>query len=372
EHDRICSDEERILPTNFIFRGHTNANDLEPDILARITEITHNMQQRLYLKAQDAYLRLSIGNSPWPIGVTMVGIHERSAREKIFAAQVAHVLNDETTRKWIQSLKRLMSFCQDKYPPDTLAQRIGVYPSAKARHTWISNLDKKNTEIKRPSPSPFSSLLYAASAMTTAKREAALSFLSTISLGPDTPQEAIHSSSHSPKPPESTYDDNDSSITVTPPTPDKLARPPPPRPRRKSAMRHDTATSFLANINLSSSSSTAAAAIPQPSAQSMERRQSDNRPGQTPSKRVTTRGQKAPLAMHSTHSDDSDGENGEFDVSRKRTTLTNDRAFREEIVALQEFDRTCEDGGVDGGSRTNTLWKSKRSQSMWDLKPKMW
>ncbi|RUS26051.1 hypothetical protein BC938DRAFT_471289 [Jimgerdemannia flammicorona] len=101
------------------------SRDLEPDILARITEITHNMQQRLYLKAQDAYLRLSIGNSPWPIGVTMVGIHERSAREKIFAAQVAHVLNDETTRKWIQSLKRLMSFCQDKYPPDTLAQRIG-------------------------------------------------------------------------------------------------------------------------------------------------------------------------------------------------------------------------------------------------------
>lgn len=39
-----------------------------------------------------------------------VGIHERSAREKIHASQVAHVLNDESARKWIQGLKRLMTF----------------------------------------------------------------------------------------------------------------------------------------------------------------------------------------------------------------------------------------------------------------------
>lgn len=199
--------------------------------------------------------------------------------------------------------------------------------------------------------------------MTTAKREAALFFLSTISLGSDTPQEAIHSPAHSPKPSESTYDDYDS----TPPTP--LARP--PRPRRKSTMRHD-ATSFLANISLSLASSTTAAAAPQPSAQSIEieRRQSDNQTGHTPFKRVTTRGQKAPLTMPSTLSGDDD-ENGESDVSRQRTTLANDRAFREVNVVLQEFNRTCEDG-VDGRSRANTLRKPKRSQSMWNLKPKKW
>ena len=49
-------------------------------------------------------------------------IHERSAREKIFSSQVAHVLNDETSRKWIQSVKRLMTFIQTKYPPHTLSQ----------------------------------------------------------------------------------------------------------------------------------------------------------------------------------------------------------------------------------------------------------
>ncbi|ORX89596.1 Prp18-domain-containing protein [Basidiobolus meristosporus CBS 931.73] len=99
--------------------------ELEKDVLARITEIVQRMQQREYLQANDSYLRLSIGNSPWPIGVTMVGIHERSAREKIFSNQVAHVLNDETQRKWIQSIKRLMTFCQSKYPPDDLSKMIG-------------------------------------------------------------------------------------------------------------------------------------------------------------------------------------------------------------------------------------------------------
>ncbi len=32
----------------------------------------------------------------------MVGIHARTGREKIFSQQIAHVLNDETQRKYIQ------------------------------------------------------------------------------------------------------------------------------------------------------------------------------------------------------------------------------------------------------------------------------
>ncbi|KAG0285838.1 mRNA splicing protein prp18 [Linnemannia gamsii] len=89
---------------------------LEPDVLMRITEIAELMIKREHMAANDAYLKLSIGNAPWPIGVTMVGIHERSGREKIFSAQVAHVLNDETSRKWIQSIKRIMTFAEKKYP----------------------------------------------------------------------------------------------------------------------------------------------------------------------------------------------------------------------------------------------------------------
>ncbi|KAH9941359.1 pre-mRNA splicing factor [Amylocystis lapponica] len=101
------------------------SRNLPPDMLARVSEIVHYMQKRQYQKANDSYLRLSIGNAPWPIGVTMVGIHERSAREKISADQVAHVLNDEVSRKYIQSLKRLLTFSQTKYPPEDVTQLMG-------------------------------------------------------------------------------------------------------------------------------------------------------------------------------------------------------------------------------------------------------
>ncbi|GAA5870933.1 hypothetical protein JCM8547_000036 [Rhodosporidiobolus lusitaniae] len=99
--------------------------DLPPDVLPNLAEIAHFMQTREYLRASDAYLRLSIGNAPWPIGVTMVGIHERSGREKIHSNNVAHVLNDETSRKYIQSLKRLLTFAQAVRPPDDVSQKMG-------------------------------------------------------------------------------------------------------------------------------------------------------------------------------------------------------------------------------------------------------
>ncbi|KIL67479.1 hypothetical protein M378DRAFT_257942 [Amanita muscaria Koide BX008] len=101
------------------------SRSLPEDMLTRIAEIVCYMQKREYQRANDAYLRLSIGNAPWPIGVTMVGIHERSAREKISADQVAHVLNDEVSRKYIQSLKRLLTFSQTKYPPEDISQLMG-------------------------------------------------------------------------------------------------------------------------------------------------------------------------------------------------------------------------------------------------------
>ena len=65
-----------------------------------------------HARAYEKYLELAIGNAPWPMGVTMVGIHERSGRTRIFTSQVAHILNDETQRKYLQSIKRLLSVSQ--------------------------------------------------------------------------------------------------------------------------------------------------------------------------------------------------------------------------------------------------------------------
>lgn len=71
------------------FLADLRANKLPPDVLGHIVQICDWLQQREYVRANDIYLRLAIGNAPWPIGVTMVGIHERSAREKISSSEVA-------------------------------------------------------------------------------------------------------------------------------------------------------------------------------------------------------------------------------------------------------------------------------------------
>ncbi|KAI6660248.1 Pre-mRNA-splicing factor 18 isoform X2 [Oopsacas minuta] len=91
---------------------------ISSDILTALKPILISLMQQEYIQANDAYLDMAIGNAAWPIGVTMVGIHARTGREKIFANNVAHVLNDETQRKYIQGLKRLMSYCQIKYPTE--------------------------------------------------------------------------------------------------------------------------------------------------------------------------------------------------------------------------------------------------------------
>lgn len=86
------------------------------NILRALEEIFDHVAAREYVRANDRYLRLAIGNAPWPMGATMVGIHARSAREKIGEGKVAHVMNDEETRKYITAIKRLVTLAQ-KYNP---------------------------------------------------------------------------------------------------------------------------------------------------------------------------------------------------------------------------------------------------------------
>ena len=69
--------------------------------------------------AYDRYLELAIGNAPWPMGVTSVGIHERAQRSRIFQNQIAHILNDETQRKYLQSVKRLMTVAEKYFKDKT-------------------------------------------------------------------------------------------------------------------------------------------------------------------------------------------------------------------------------------------------------------
>ncbi|MCJ1280079.1 mRNA splicing protein prp18 [Puttea exsequens] len=109
-----------------LFRKLESA-DLPPDLLTPIVSIVRAAQERRYVDANDGYLMLSIGKAAWPIGVTMVGIHERSAREKLNEGEKGggHIMSDEGTRKWLQSLKRCLSFAQTRWPPEDVMQLMG-------------------------------------------------------------------------------------------------------------------------------------------------------------------------------------------------------------------------------------------------------
>lgn len=43
-------------------------------------------------------------------------MHERQGRQHIREDKVAHVMNDETMRKYLQSVKRLITFGQRVFP----------------------------------------------------------------------------------------------------------------------------------------------------------------------------------------------------------------------------------------------------------------
>lgn len=99
--------------------------DLDDSLIGPIVQIVKALQERRYVDANDDYLRLSIGKAAWPIGVTMVGIHERSAREKLHNGEKGHVMGDEVTRKILQSIKRCLTFAQVRWPPTDLRQLMG-------------------------------------------------------------------------------------------------------------------------------------------------------------------------------------------------------------------------------------------------------
>jgi len=92
--------------------------NLSDDIRDSLTSMVKYIMHRDYIKANERYMEMAIGNAPWPIGVTNAGIHARPGRERIFSKHVAHVLNDESQRKYIQGLKRLMTKCQQYFPTD--------------------------------------------------------------------------------------------------------------------------------------------------------------------------------------------------------------------------------------------------------------
>jgi pre-mRNA-splicing factor 18 len=83
-------------------------------MLKNLLKIVNYSERDEYVQAHSAYMDVAIGRAAWPIGVTAVGIHARTGRAKIESNNVAHVMNSELQRKYLTSVKRLLTYRQSK------------------------------------------------------------------------------------------------------------------------------------------------------------------------------------------------------------------------------------------------------------------
>uniref|UniRef100_A0A0N4VPI3 Pre-mRNA-splicing factor 18 n=1 Tax=Enterobius vermicularis TaxID=51028 RepID=A0A0N4VPI3_ENTVE len=106
---------EHLRPLQNMLQKHTVNADIREHLIKICRLIVID---RDYIKANNAYMEMAIGNAPWPVGVTRSGLHQRPGSAKAYVSNIAHVLNDETQRKYIQAFKRLMTLCQKYFPTD--------------------------------------------------------------------------------------------------------------------------------------------------------------------------------------------------------------------------------------------------------------
>ena len=95
-----------IHPLFTLLKSHS------PPSITHLLSIATSLLSKDYNAASEVYMALAIGNKSWVIGVTGSNIHERVALDKLCNAGDGHVLNDEVSRKWVQSLKRLITVSQ--------------------------------------------------------------------------------------------------------------------------------------------------------------------------------------------------------------------------------------------------------------------
>lgn len=103
---------------------------LEDFKLDKIFDIVDNAERREYRQSAELYLDLTIGKAAWPVGIgcggsmlmeDAIGLHEKFNRMDN-VKDIAWVLNDEVTRKYVQSLKRLITVAQRYWPPEDISK----------------------------------------------------------------------------------------------------------------------------------------------------------------------------------------------------------------------------------------------------------
>eukprot|EP00767_Chilomastix_cuspidata_P005460 gnl/Chilomastix_cuspidata/5686.p1 GENE.gnl/Chilomastix_cuspidata/5686~~gnl/Chilomastix_cuspidata/5686.p1 ORF type:complete len:361 (-),score=138.85 gnl/Chilomastix_cuspidata/5686:522-1604(-) len=95
---------------------------LDQDVSEKLAKMCRCVLAREYREAEEVFFRITVGNNPWPLGVTAVGIHERKGRAKIFTDNIEHPLDEEEVRRYSQAVYRLITFAKKRFPPQPKAK----------------------------------------------------------------------------------------------------------------------------------------------------------------------------------------------------------------------------------------------------------
>lgn len=115
--EALESDEQHNNNTN---NSSHNNNMLDDKMTECVRATVTCMRAREYKRANDLYFDLVIGNARvHPLNTFAYGIHARSNDNwRKREALQSHYFDSERVREWLWSLKRLVTFCQKKYPTD--------------------------------------------------------------------------------------------------------------------------------------------------------------------------------------------------------------------------------------------------------------
>ncbi|KAK6198942.1 uncharacterized protein RJT21DRAFT_122597 [Scheffersomyces amazonensis] len=101
-----------LVPLLYKLRSSTLSTEMTISLLT----ILYYVQNHDYRRANESYLKLSIGNVAWPIGVEHIGIHARSSATRISGTkQAANIMINDKTKRWITSIKRLITSQESIY-----------------------------------------------------------------------------------------------------------------------------------------------------------------------------------------------------------------------------------------------------------------
>ena len=95
--------------------------ELDTKILESLYHIFRAVEVRHYIKADEAYFNLTIGNDPWHLGVYGGGIHARKSLDRIQRGTIKRLMNNETIRDYMYAVKLLIGVASREFPPESNA-----------------------------------------------------------------------------------------------------------------------------------------------------------------------------------------------------------------------------------------------------------